>query len=69
MWNDMLTERQYFLVLPSADLEGYAPLAATYADATAMTRALTARLDSSLLRPSDKGALIREECISYWTEH
>ena len=65
----MLTERTYFLVLPTVDLEGVLPLAANYSDASGMSRALQARLEGSQCRPEGSGTSLLEKALGFWTEH
>ena len=69
LWANMLSERDYFLDLPDSTLESSLPLAASYSDASGMSRALLLRMDGPDCRRGGKGPLVLDEAASFWTEH
>ena len=61
----MSKERDYFLGLPSSDLQSMRLVEATYAHATAMSRALLSKLPST-----DGGRLLdHPAACEFWTAH
>lgn len=69
LWSEFLTERSYVLCLPTADLSATISLEASYADASAMSRALLSRLNSQQLRLCASQPLLLKEALGYWTEY
>ena len=69
LWAGMLSERDYFLDLPDPALESSLPLAASYSDASGMSRALLLRMNGADVRREGGGPLILNAAAGFWTEH
>ena len=65
LWIEHGTARDYFLMLPTPDLNGVVPAEARYADAVAMSRAVLTKLR----RPDGGPLLVDDRLASFWTEH
>ena len=69
IWRGFHFERDYFLPMPSADMQSVAPLEARYMDASAMSRALL----SDYAMPSAEGEslklLLMPGLAGFWSEH
>ena len=69
IWQSFLTDRPYFLPLPTADMQGILPCEVMYVDATGMSRALLRQLKCRAGEGAEMESLLHPECIGIWKEH
>jgi hypothetical protein len=65
IWQKKLSShRDYFLLLPTSDFEGFQDRRARYTDAQCFSKALM-----GALRGTDDNRLVGSEAVNFWSEH